>query len=252
MQRYFVPETNWGKDEVIINADDAHHINRVMRLQAGDKIICNHPDGIAAICEITSSGNDGVQLVIMEWLEESSELPIEVTIAQGLPKSDKFELVLQKGTELGATAFTPIQAERSIVVWDDKKAEKKFKRYSKIVKEASEQSHRTKIPQINDVTTIEKLIEESSNYDKKLFAYEEEAKTSEFQSFGTIISEMDSGNRVLVCIGPEGGFSEKEADQLKQHGFTSVRLGPRILRTETASLYVLASISYQFEELRCR
>ncbi|SEQ17469.1 16S rRNA (uracil1498-N3)-methyltransferase [Virgibacillus subterraneus] len=252
LQRYFVPETNWGKDEVIINADDAHHINRVMRLQAGDKIICNHPDGIAAICEITSSGNDGVQLVIMEWLEESSELPIEVTIAQGLPKSDKFELVLQKGTELGATAFTPIQAERSIVVWDDKKAEKKFKRYSKIVKEASEQSHRTKIPQINDVTTIEKLIEESSNYDKKLFAYEEEAKTSEFQSFGTIISEMDSGNRVLVCIGPEGGFSEKEADQLKQHGFTSVRLGPRILRTETASLYVLASISYQFEELRCR
>lgn len=252
LQRYFVPETNWGKDEVIIKADDAHHINRVMRLQAGDKVICNHPDGNATICEITSLDNDGVQLVIMEWLDESSELPIEVTIAQGLPKSDKFELVLQKGTELGATAFTPIQAERSVVVWDAKKAEKKFKRYSKIVKEASEQSHRTKIPQINDVTTIEKLIEESSVYDIKLFAYEEEAKTSEFQSFGTIISKMESGNRVLVCIGPEGGFSEKEADQLKHHGFTSVRLGPRILRTETASLYVLASISYQFEELRCR
>lgn len=251
LQRYFVPAKNWEREEVTIMDNDAHHINRVMRFQIGNAIICNHPDGKAAICEITSFADDRVHTVIKEWMSESVELPIDVTIAQGLPKSDKFEFVLQKGTELGATAFIPVQAERSVVVWDAKKSEKKLSRYSKIVKEASEQSHRNKIPQIKSLITIDKLVEASTEYDVKLFAYEEEAKTQSFQSFGTIISKLKAGNRVLICIGPEGGFSRSEADRLMQHNFSSVRLGPRILRTETAALYVLSSISYQFEELRC-
>ncbi|WP_164668566.1 16S rRNA (uracil(1498)-N(3))-methyltransferase [Virgibacillus doumboii] len=251
MQRYFIPADNWLDEQVVITGNDTHHISHVMRFQAGNKIICNHPEGKAAICEITLLNNDEIHAVVKDWLDESNELPVSVTIAQGLPKSDKLELVLQKGTELGAAAFIPVQAERSVVVWDGKKEEKKLVRFSKIVKEASEQSHRNKIPQISQVVSTEKLIEESSEYDVKLFAYEEEAKTIDFQSFGTIISKLETGNRVLVCIGPEGGFSDNEATLLKENGFFSVRLGPRILRTETAALYVLASISYQFEELGC-
>lgn len=251
LQRYFVPAVNWREDEVIISGDDAHHIMRVMRNQEGNKLICNHPEGRAALCKITVLDNEIVHASIEEWLSEMTELPVDVTIAQGLPKGDKLELVLQKGTELGASTFIPVQAERSVVVWDTKKTEKKLQRYSKIVKEASEQSHRNKLPHINPVTTTDKLIKESVAYDMKLFAYEEEAKTADFQSFGTIIDKLEVGNRVLVCIGPEGGFSEKEANDLKQNGFLSVRLGPRILRTETAALYVLASISYHLEELRC-
>ncbi|QKY69500.1 16S rRNA (uracil(1498)-N(3))-methyltransferase [Lentibacillus sp. CBA3610] len=253
MQRYFVPAENWKDNQVIMTDDDAHHISRVMRSKPEDEIICNHPDGKAAICQITDITSDNVRAVISEWLDESAELPIDVTIAQGLPKSDKMEFVLKKGTELGAAAFIPVQADRSVVVWDHKKMEKKMNRYRKIVKEASEQSHRNKIPLIQQpVNGIKQLADENSQYDLKLFAYEEEAKTESFQSFGTLVSKMNSGDRVLIVIGPEGGFSEQEAALLKQREFMPVRLGPRILRTETAALYALASISYQFEELGCK
>lgn len=251
LQRYFVPEENWKEDDVVIANDDAHHISRVMRSQPEDKIICNHPDGKAAICKISEMTGNHVRAVISEWLDESAESPIEVTIAQGLPKSDKMDSVLKKGTELGAHAFIPIQADRSVVSWDAKKMEKKMIRYRKIVKEASEQSHRNNMPYIHPLIALNELVNESNSYDLKLFAYEEEAKTENVSSFGTIISNMAPGDRILIVIGPEGGFSDQEADLLKQNEFKPVRLSPRILRTETAALYALASISYQFEELGC-
>ncbi|WP_188453614.1 16S rRNA (uracil(1498)-N(3))-methyltransferase [Virgibacillus oceani] len=252
MQRYFVPAENWYENEVAISGDDAHHISRVMRYKEGSMIICNHPDGRAAKCVVTSVGQGDVTVHVDEWLNEDSELPVNVTIAQGMPKSDKIEYVLQKGTELGASAFIPYQAERSVVFWDAKKTQKKITRLSKILKEASEQSHRNSIPDLKPVMGIKELIEESKQYDVKIFAYEEEAKVSEHQSFGKLVNSIKAGQNVLVCIGPEGGFSANEVETFKENDFSSVRLGPRILRTETAPLYVLASISYHFEELRCR
>lgn len=251
MQRYFVSETGWGTNEVTILGEDVHHINRVMRYKEGTNIICNHPDGRAAICELLVITADSVQAEIKQWLNENVELPIQVTVAQGLPKGDKLELILQKGTELGAYAFIPFQAERSIVNWDKKKQEKKLIRFNKIVKEASEQSHRNQIPTIYSTITVERLIEESSKYDEKLYAYEEQAKVSDYKSFGTVLENVTITDKILICIGPEGGFSPKEAEKLNDNGFQAIRLGPRILRTETAALYALASISYHFEELRC-
>ncbi|WP_373892853.1 16S rRNA (uracil(1498)-N(3))-methyltransferase [Virgibacillus natechei] len=248
MQRYFIPSTDWHGAEVIIRGDDAHHIDRVMRFREGDKIICNHPDGQAAVCEITSI-EQVILAAVQEWLDETVELPVTVTIAQGLPKGDKFDLILQKGTELGAHSFIPFQAERSIVVWDEKKKAKKIPRFRKIVKEASEQSHRNQIPVIHSPMNLADLIEESTAYDIKVFPYEEEAKVEKPQSFASIMRRINNHQRLLVCIGPEGGFSPNEAKHLKNNGFHPVRLGPRILRTETAALYVLSCVSYQFEEL---
>ncbi|WP_404453060.1 16S rRNA (uracil(1498)-N(3))-methyltransferase [Virgibacillus necropolis] len=251
MQRYFVPEGNWEDDELIITGDDSHHVIRVMRGDIGDKMICNHPSGYAVLGEIISIDQQCVTLSIKERLQETVELPVQVTIAQGLPKGDKLEYVLQKGTELGASCFIPFSAERSVVKWDEKKASKKMSRFAKIVKEASEQSHRNRIPQVTRVMNIEGLIAETDEYDVKIFAYEEEAKTDHFVTFASILTRLKSSQRIVVCIGPEGGFSGNEVALLKENGFKSVRLGPRILRTETAPIYVLACISYQFEELGC-
>jgi 16S rRNA (uracil1498-N3)-methyltransferase len=136
------------------------------------------------------------------------------------------------------------------VKWDDKKRHKKKERFEKIAKEASEQSHRNLIPEIKTILSLSELIDESKQYDVKIFAYEEEAKTTNYQSFSTILQGMKEGQKLLVLIGPEGGISEDEAEQLKESEFSPVRLGPRILRTETAALYMLASVSYHFEELR--
>lgn len=251
LQRYFIPEGNWQGDKLTITGDDAHHIIRVMRGNTGDELICNHPSGHAILGEITTLDQQQVTVSIVEKLHETVELPIHVTIAQGLPKGDKLEYVLQKGTELGASGFIPFTADRSVVKWDEKKSSKKMTRFAKIVKEASEQSHRNLIPQVTPIMNLDGLIEATKEYDVKIFAYEEETKTNHFRSFASIVSKLKSNQRIVVCIGPEGGFSNNEVTLLKESGFQSVRLGPRILRTETAPLYVLASISYQFEELGC-
>ncbi|MHA6250932.1 16S rRNA (uracil(1498)-N(3))-methyltransferase [Oceanobacillus sp. CAU 1775] len=250
MQRYFIlDEKSWNDNQVIITGDDVHHMNRVMRFKPGDHIICNDSEGKAARCEIIEIDTQQVVVNIKEWLENDAELPIDVTIAQGLPKGDKFDLILQKGTELGATEFIPTQLERSIVQWDNKKIAKKMQRFEKIIKEASEQSHRNSIPSIQEPMTLQSLINMSSDFDYKLFAFEDEARTKEHHSFATVLKQMKKGQRLLICIGPEGGFSKDEVNLLKENQFQAVRFGPRILRTETAALYALASISYHFEEL---
>ncbi|WP_138415706.1 16S rRNA (uracil(1498)-N(3))-methyltransferase [Aquibacillus sediminis] len=251
MQRYFIPADLWEKgNRVIVTGDDFHHIVRVMRMTEGDRIICNHPNGQAAICKIATIDSDSITATVVEELNEQVELPVPVTIAQGLPKSDKLDLILQKGTELGASRFIPFQAKRSIVKWDQKKAAKKLQRMNKIVKEASEQSHRNQIPSVTSIMTVQQLIDESKSYDVKLFAYEDEARSDHFRRLSDVLNDVNESQSILACIGPEGGFSPEEVGALKDAGFLSVRLGPRILRTETAPLYLLSSISYHFEELR--
>lgn len=253
MQRYFVSRENVTENSIRIIGDDVHHIQRVMRAQVGEKLICVSDNGRAALTYITKLSDDYVDVEIEKWLEESNELPVSVTIAQGIPKGDKFDLILQKGTELGADAFIPFQAERSVALWnDEKKYHKKVKRFQKILKEASEQSHRNRIPSLHSVMNIKQILDEASAYTVKLFAYEEEAKTEKMSSnLVNTLQNILSHDKIILCIGPEGGFSIKEADQLRENGFIPIRLGKRILRTETAALYALSSISYQLEELRC-
>ncbi|SFL81182.1 16S rRNA (uracil1498-N3)-methyltransferase [Gracilibacillus orientalis] len=250
MQRYFIEKDNWYDDKIQIVADDYHHIVHVMRMEEGDTLIANRHDGQSAISRIKRIHETVVEAIVEKWLHEESESPINITIVQGLPKGDKWELILQKGTELGAAHFIPFQADRSVVKWDHKKLKKKLPRWQKIVKEASEQAHRTKIPQVDSVITMTELINESVSYDFKFFAYEE--ATREYKSFKlhNYFSKIQEGQSVIICIGPEGGFSDKEANDLKNEGFQAIRLGPRILRTETAPLFVLANLSYYFEEMR--
>lgn len=250
MQRYFIlNQENWMDNQVIITGNDVHHITRVMRNRLGDEIICNAESGKAALCKIQEISDERVLASIEDWLDREVELPIKVTIAQGLPKGDKFDMILQKGTELGAHAFIPFKAARSVVKWDDKKLTKKFQRFEKILKEASEQSHRQSIPTIQTPVNLDELLKVSRDYDFKIIAYEEEAKTDQYQSLADILKRLSKGMRLIVCIGPEGGFTEKEVEILKENDFYAVRFGPRILRTETAALYALASVSYHFEEL---
>lgn len=251
VQRYFIAEQYWNDDEVTIADNNAHHIIRVMRSEVGDEIICNHPNGKAAICTITQLMKDQVRVKIGEWLVESAELPVQVTIAQGLPKGNKLELILQKGTELGAYSFALFQAARSIVKWDQKKSFQKIKRFEKIVEEASEQCHRNLVPEIKQPVSLEQLLVTSEAYDHIMFAYEEEAKTKDYSSFSSALRKVKRDDKILIFIGPEGGFSKQEVQLLTEHKAIPIRLGRRILRTETASMYVLASISYHFEELRC-
>ncbi|WP_082233790.1 16S rRNA (uracil(1498)-N(3))-methyltransferase [Halobacillus massiliensis] len=249
MQRYFVNEENWSHKTVEIKGEDFHHIMNVMRMKEGDALICVHPAKGAAQCEIDKAiDKETVICKVEQWLKEDIELPAAVTIVQSLGKGDKLEQVVQKGTELGADSFIPFQADRSVAKWDGKKAVKKIQRLSKIAKEASEQSERSKIPEIHPLMDIEKVIEYASSFDIKLFAFEEEARSSRKIPLKQRLDEISPGSSIIIIFGPEGGFSVNEADVLKSTGFLPVRLGPRILRMETASLYFLSAVSYHLEE----
>ncbi|MFC4404170.1 16S rRNA (uracil(1498)-N(3))-methyltransferase [Gracilibacillus xinjiangensis] len=250
MQRYFIDEDNWQDGYIAITGDDYHHITNVMRMDIDSEILCNHPNGKVAHCKIEKIDTTTVVVKIIEWLESNTDSPISITIAQGLPKGDKWEFILQKSTELGVSRMIAFQAERSVVKWDDKKVNKKFARWEKIVKEASEQSHRNKIPSVDGVLSFSALLEESKNYEWKFFAFEDEARNRQSKKLHDYFAKINEGDSVFVCIGPEGGFSLNEVEQLLAASFQAIRLGPRILRTETAPLYVLSSLSYYFEEMR--
>ncbi|MGA9287968.1 MAG: 16S rRNA (uracil(1498)-N(3))-methyltransferase [Anaerobacillus sp.] len=250
MQRYFIPPSSIDENHVIIEGEDVKHISRVMRMTAGDRIICCTEDGKSALCRIEEIESDFVKTIPEEWLNEHKKMPVHVTIVQGMPKGDKLETVIQKGTELGADQFIPFKAERSVVKWDEQKSAKKIQRLKKIAKEAAEQSHRTTIPDIEMPHSISSLIELSETYEHKLIAYEEEARAGESAALVQALHEANLNDRIMIIFGPEGGLSEKEVAILKDAGFSSCGLGPRILRTETAAMYVLAAISYHFELMR--
>ncbi|GAA0341054.1 16S rRNA (uracil(1498)-N(3))-methyltransferase [Bacillus carboniphilus] len=250
MQRYFVDSEQMDHDQIFIKGEDAHHINRVMRMKSGDSFIVVLPDGRSSVCEITQIEENQVTAKSSGWTKEEKELPIRVAIGSGLPKGDKLEWIIQKGTELGAHEFIPFNAARSIVKWDQKKSDKKLQRWEKIAKEAAEQSHRTIVPKIYAPINLKEVITKSKDFSYKMIAYEEEAKKGQRSRFASILQSLNQEDSLLVLFGPEGGFSEQEVKELEENGFISVGLGPRILRTETAPLYVLSAVSYHFELLR--
>lgn len=249
MQQYFVPIEQFNGSEVLITGEDARHIQRVMRMAVKDTLICADNKGGAFLCEIKQFDGPHVRAGILSVFDGLQELPVHVTIAQGIPKGDKFDMIVQKGTECGARSFIPFEAERSVAKWHDSKREKKRLRLGKIAKEASEQSHRAYVPTIEQPMALDELIRYSEPFNFKAVAYEETAKAGNQSGLPAIFNRMSPGESLLVVIGPEGGLSPAEAECFGEAGFCFCGLGRRILRTETAALYLLASASYHFELL---
>ena len=201
--------------------------------------------GVAQVCEITAIGEE-VTVQLTGRTIPSPEMPVAVTIACGLPKGDKLELLAQKGTELGMHTLVPFEAKRSIVKWDAKKGDKKTERLQKIAKEAAEQSHRTHIPTVKNPVSFKQLLQATSEYDIVFIADEEEAKQDERVTFKQELQATEAKTMLLV-FGPEGGLDRSETEALQAAGAKTMSLGPRILRAETAPLYALAAISYEVE-----
>lgn len=247
MQRYFLDMPFNAQDEAVITGDDSRHIAKVMRMNTGQVIIAVH-DGSVYTAAITEISDDQVTVKKQEELrQDHHEMPVTVTIACGLPKGDKLDFIAQKGTELGMHALVPFSSSRSIVKWDEKKSHKRIERLQKIAKEAAEQCHRSRVPEILPVHSLKQLISHSGSYDVKLYADEEDAKSKEPHKIADRLKNVYHRQSILVVFGPEGGLAREEAEQLQQAGFLPAALGPRILRTETAPLYFLSAVSYEFE-----
>lgn len=247
MQRYFLTEPYKTKEQYTITGENYHHIVRVMRMEPAQQVFLAFSDHRAIIAEITDITEEAVVLKEISKEQGEKELPVNVTIACGYPKGDKLDWVVQKGTELGSHKFIGFPAKSSVVKWDHKKLAKKTDRLRKIATEAAEQSQRQFVPALVLLEQERELIDTFSSYNKVLIAYEESAKVGERSHFATALSEVSIGDSLLIIFGPEGGFSSAEIDLFQEYGGILCGLGPRILRAETAPLYVLSAISYQFE-----
>ena len=258
MQRYFVTPDQFEGNRVVLTGDDAHHAQRVMRMEPNDRFIVSDGCERAAIAAVTAAETGRVEAEIVIELPMDGEPMWSVTVAQSLPKGDKMELVIQKGTEIGAAAFMPFQSERMIVQYDGKKEAKRLERWSKIAKEAAEQAHRSRIPAVEQVRTWRQLVASITAFDLALFCYEKEggsggsglrgAAAAFRQSREAAGSGTERAN-VLIVVGPEGGFTEREAAEAEAAGAVIVGLGRRILRTETAAMVGLACLMYESGEM---
>lgn len=234
MQRYFAKEQINNK--FILYDSDIHHIKKVMRYKIGDEIevVSNQ---LVYICKITNL--DSIDLEILSSKKEDSELKIDLTVAISLVNEQKFDLILQKLTELGVSTIIPIKTERSIIKLDDNKANKKIERWQMICKEASEQSHRTRVPKVENIIRLKDLI--NINKDIKLICSLNE-HTQKISNYLT-----KDINSILFAIGPEGGFTKQEEEFLLNNKFKPVSLGKRVMRVETAAIYVTSIINYIYE-----
>lgn len=247
MQRYFIKETYEPKEVYEVSGEPYHHIVRVMRMVVGNQVYLAFQNQVSLIAEITKITEEVVCLkeISKEWQEK--ELPVAITIASGYPKGDKLDLIVQKGTELGAAGFIGFPGATSVVKWDTKKLAKKQQRLMKIAQEAAEQSHRQVTPTIELLDSEAFFFQKLAQFDVVMVAYEESAKQGESAQLAKILQQVEKGSRLLAIFGPEGGLSPKEIETLTTLNGQLCGLGPRILRTETAPFYLLSAASYQLE-----
>ncbi len=238
MQRYFIKEKAINNSLVIIEGKDYHHIKNVMRFKIGDLVIINTNQDKCYEASISSFTNDKVYLKITKELSIKKNI-INLSIAQTLIKKDNFELVLQKTTELGVKEIYPMLTNRSIIKVSD--LSKKLPRYNTIIKEASEQSERSSLPKIHNLFKLDSLPFDEFDTVLIAFAREQENNLSE------VIKNINKDSSVLVLIGPEGGFNEKELDFLQTKG-QFISLGKTILRSETAAIYVASAFRLMWSD----
>lgn len=245
MPKFFIKKEDIKGNNVVITGGDAAHISKVLRTEVGETLTLCDGCGTDFYAEVTSCSKESVSLTIKETIPCMAEPQVSVTLFQGIPKQGKMDYIIEKCTELGISRIVPVSTKRSVVKIEDKKSEaKKLERWRKIAAESVKQCGRGTIPEVTEVMTVAEAIEFSKAFDLTIAAYECERDTT--------VKAALSGKKpksVGIFIGPEGGLSDAEVEMFKKADITTVTLGKRILRTETAGHTVLTAVMYEFEEL---
>lgn len=245
MPKFFINTNQIQNDNIILKGEDVKHIKNVLRMKENEEImICNTDTLENYKCVINCFENDNIKCKIIKQEASDAEPNIQITIFQGLPKAEKMEFIIQKCTEIGASEFIPVTMNRCVVKIDSRTETKKIERWQKIAESAAKQSGRNAIPKVKNVINFQKLCQLVEKYDIVLVAYEKEIEN-------TLRNEINKLNvkdlRIGLVIGPEGGIEEEEITQLKEVGAKVITLGKRILRTETASIYLSSILIYELD-----
>ncbi|MGE5529146.1 MAG: 16S rRNA (uracil(1498)-N(3))-methyltransferase [Patescibacteria group bacterium] len=245
MPNVFVTPDQIRGDTLRVTGGDAHHLARVLRLGTGDFFTALDGAGIEYRAVVVAVDRDGVLARIEEKSARQTEPRLRLTLGQALPKGDKMDEVVRKCTELGLAEFWPLLAERCVSVPDESRLPGRVERWQKIAAEAARQSGRAVVPQVAAPRKWDEAAAACGLFDLALLAWEGESATS----LRRALEDSPHPTKILVLIGPEGGFSQTEAKAAAEGGAVPVTLGPRILRTETAGLVAAAAIFYHYGEL---
>lgn len=251
MHHFFVTEDQIKKEDhqIVIHGSDVNHIKNVLRMKQGEELLISDGNGNDYLCKIDSyiaEDNDNQVIAkITDEIFEGTELPSKIYLFQGLPKSDKMELIIQKAVELGAYEVIPVVTKRSVVKLDEKKAIAKIKRWNGIAESAAKQSRRSIIPQVHDVMTFKEALKYAKTLDINIIPYENYKDMSETKQ---VMDKITASQKIGIFIGPEGGFDENEVDLAVEADVKRISLGKRILRTETAGLMIISVIMFKLEE----
>lgn len=250
MPKFFIKTENLKENEEIwITGSDVNHIKNVLRKKIDDKInICNSDTQKNYECVIKNIEENKIVCKILDEVKSLAESNLNITIFQGLPKSDKMELIIQKATELGVKTIVPLITKRTVIKLKDKDKQNKVDRWRKIAEVAAKQSGRDIIPTIENIINIADI--KFDEFDKIFVLYENEEKISIKDEIEQLKNDNKEELNIGIVIGPEGGFAESEIEQLRLNQNVSVvTLGKRILRTETVALVVSGILMYELGDL---
>ncbi len=246
MYRFFVEPAQVGEKEITITGSDVNHIKNVLRMKPEETILISSGENLEYTCYIRELKEEEIIAHIMYVQESGYELPSRLYLFQGLPKSDKMELIIQKAVELGVHEIIPVASKRAVVKLDARKEEKKRTRWQAISESAAKQSKRMYVPEVKKVMSFSQAVEYAGQLDVVLVPYELAKGMGETRE---IIGKIKKGQSVGIFIGPEGGFEETEVEMaVEKANAKAITLGKRILRTETAGLTVLSILMFTLEE----
>lgn len=245
MNRFFISASDIDGERVRLSPEQSHQICHVLRLKPSDTIVVLDGSGTEYGVTLTTVDRKETVGQVTSRRHARGEPTVELTLFQSLLAREKFEWVLQKGTEVGVAQFAPVLTERSLLRTKTIE-DNKLDRWQRILTEAAEQSHRGRVPQLEPIVPFDKAVLSLKDYDRCLIAAPSEGAATLHDALHGITRSPAS---VAVMIGPEGGFAEDEVALACERGAVRVGLGPRILRTETAAMIACALVLYELGEM---
>ncbi|MDD5434065.1 MAG: 16S rRNA (uracil(1498)-N(3))-methyltransferase [Nitrospira sp.] len=245
MSNFFIKNTCIKEDNIEISGEVFHHLRDSLRIKNGEKIFCVDEDRIRYTVTVREIRKDLLVGEIIKKEERKSVPPLYINLVQSIPKGPKFDVIIQKATELGVNTISPVISERSVVRLEKERSDEKLRRWNRIALEAAQQSDRRDIPDIASPVSLRDFLSSYKKGDMNLLLWEGEKR----QGIKDVLTNSGDVKSINVIIGPEGGFSDNEAGLAVSAGFISVSLGELILRTETAPIAVLSILQYEYGHL---
>jgi len=243
MRRFLVEKDRISGNRAFLKEDEARHIGKVLRLGVGDTIYLLDEEGSTYHAMITARDAKTVEVEIVEKIPPQKEPSMEIVLGQAIPKAQKMDLIVQKATELGVSSIIPFLSDRSVPLLDAERSLRKRMRWQKVAVEATKQCGRTIVPQVDAIIPFRGLLNRWDENSLKIMLWEDEKNNT----LKDLLKTHQPSARVVILVGPEGGFSGQEVNMAREAGFHTVSLGKYILRTETAGMSLLSIVHYEWE-----